>query len=149
MRRPAVSIPWAFSGDGSFTKNPQSWLDGVEHGVRGCVVLFDNRRMAAISGASSNAQYGRTYKTSDAVESELCPRMAGSVTRGAPPSTAVRRPNLIGRRWKKPAAHEGISVGARTGLLGDDSSAVWAYSGTWNVGTGASACRRSIITHRL
>ena len=40
----------ALTGDGSFTMNPQILIDGVEHGARGCILIFDNRRMAAISG---------------------------------------------------------------------------------------------------
>ena len=39
----------AFTGDGSFMMNPQILIDAVEHKVRGLIVIFDNRRMAAIS----------------------------------------------------------------------------------------------------
>src|SRR5262249_9019050 len=39
----------AFCGDGSFMMNPQILIDGVEHGVKGMIVIFDNRRMAAIT----------------------------------------------------------------------------------------------------
>jgi 3D-(3,5/4)-trihydroxycyclohexane-1,2-dione acylhydrolase (decyclizing) len=56
----------AFTGDGSFTMNPQILIDGVQHGARGCVLLFDNRRMAAISGLQS-AQYGHDFATNDSV----------------------------------------------------------------------------------
>lgn len=56
----------AFTGDGSFTMNPQILIDGVEHGVRGCILLLDNRRMSAITGLQI-AQYGQDYKTSDSV----------------------------------------------------------------------------------
>jgi 3D-(3,5/4)-trihydroxycyclohexane-1,2-dione acylhydrolase (decyclizing) len=57
----------AFSGDGSFTMSPQILLDGVQHGARGCILLFDNRRMAAISGLQ-NAQYGHDFATNDSIE---------------------------------------------------------------------------------
>jgi 3D-(3,5/4)-trihydroxycyclohexane-1,2-dione acylhydrolase (decyclizing) len=57
----------AFSGDGSFTMNPQILIDGVQHGARGCILVFDNRRMAAISGLQG-AQYGCDFATSDTVE---------------------------------------------------------------------------------
>ena len=40
----------AFCGDGSFMMNPQILVDAVEHHVRGMIVIFDNRRMAAITG---------------------------------------------------------------------------------------------------
>jgi len=60
--------PIAFTGDGSFMMNPQILIDGVEHGLRGMIVLFDNRRMAAIS-ALQKAQYGieAEFATSDTV----------------------------------------------------------------------------------
>jgi len=57
----------AFSGDGSFVMNPQILLDGVEHGARGCILVFDNRRMAAISGLQVD-QYGCDFATNDSVE---------------------------------------------------------------------------------
>jgi 3D-(3,5/4)-trihydroxycyclohexane-1,2-dione acylhydrolase (decyclizing) len=57
----------AFTGDGSFTMNPQILIDGVEHGAKGCIVLLDNRRMGAISGLQQD-QYGHAYATSDSVE---------------------------------------------------------------------------------
>ncbi|MBU3916461.1 thiamine pyrophosphate-binding protein [bacterium] len=57
----------ALTGDGSFTMNPQILIDGIEHGARGCLLLFDNRRMAAISSLQK-AQYNETYATNDCVE---------------------------------------------------------------------------------
>lgn len=56
----------AFTGDGSFTMNPQILIDGAQHGARGCILLFDNRRMAAISGLQA-AQYGHDFATNDSV----------------------------------------------------------------------------------
>jgi 3D-(3,5/4)-trihydroxycyclohexane-1,2-dione acylhydrolase (decyclizing) len=62
--RPRYMI--AFSGDGSFVMNPQILVDAVTHGVRGTLVVFDNRRMAAISSLQC-AQYGRDFGTNDSV----------------------------------------------------------------------------------
>ena len=56
----------AFTGDGSFMMNPQILIDAVEHKVRGMIVLFDNRRMAAITGLQL-AQYKEGFRTSDQV----------------------------------------------------------------------------------
>jgi len=56
----------AVTGDGSFTMNPQVLIDGVAHGAQGCVVVLDNRRMAAISSLQI-AQYGVDYATWDGV----------------------------------------------------------------------------------
>ncbi len=56
----------AFTGDGSFMMNPQILIDAVEHNVRGMIALFDNRRMAAITGLQY-AQYGEEFRTNDSV----------------------------------------------------------------------------------
>ena len=68
----------AFTGDGSFMMNPQILIDAVEHGVRGMIALFDNRRMAAITGLQM-AQYGREFRTNDGVPVDYV-AMAGAVT---------------------------------------------------------------------
>jgi len=57
----------AFTGDGSFTMNPQILIDGVEHGARGCILLLDNGRMAAISGLQ-NDQYGKEFATANRIQ---------------------------------------------------------------------------------
>jgi 3D-(3,5/4)-trihydroxycyclohexane-1,2-dione acylhydrolase (decyclizing) len=62
--RPRYSI--AVSGDGAFWMNPQVLTDGIEHRVRGMIVLLDNRRMGAISGLQA-AQFGEIFATNDAV----------------------------------------------------------------------------------
>ena len=56
----------AFSGDGSFIMNPQILVDAVVHGVSGMIVVFDNRRMGAISSLQT-AQYGTDFGTNDHV----------------------------------------------------------------------------------
>lgn len=56
----------AVSGDGAFWMNPQVLTDGIEHGVRGMIVLLDNRRMGAISGLQA-AQFGNIHATNDSV----------------------------------------------------------------------------------
>ena len=56
----------AFCGDGSFMMNPQILIDAVVHRVRGMVVIFDNRRMGAISSLQQ-AQYGHEFGTNDHV----------------------------------------------------------------------------------
>ena len=46
--------------------NPQILIDAVEHRVRGMIVIFDNRRMAAITGLQM-AQYQAEFRTNDHV----------------------------------------------------------------------------------
>src|SRR6202035_3287149 len=67
----------AFCGDGSFMMNPQVLIDGVEHGLRGMIVIFDNRRMAAITGLQV-AQYGEGFRTGDTVAVDYV-RLASAV----------------------------------------------------------------------
>jgi len=59
--RPFFAI--AMTGDGSLIMNPQALIDGAEFGVRGCILLLDNNRMAAISGLQK-AQYSHDFATS-------------------------------------------------------------------------------------
>ena len=68
----------AFSGDGSFMMNPQVLIDAVEHGVRGMIVIFDNRRMAAITGLQL-AQYKAEFRTNDHVAVDY-EKLASSVS---------------------------------------------------------------------
>jgi len=67
----------ALTGDGSFLMNPQILVDGIAHGVRGLVVLLDNRRMAAISSLQID-QYGRDFATNDSVAVDYV-ALAGAV----------------------------------------------------------------------
>ena len=46
--------------------NPQVLISAVEHGAKGMIVIFDNRRMAAISSLQQ-AQYGVDFRTNDGV----------------------------------------------------------------------------------
>lgn len=69
--------PIAFTGDGSFMMNPQILIDAVQYGLKGMVVLFDNRRMAAITGLQY-AQYDVEFATDDQVAVDYV-QMANSV----------------------------------------------------------------------
>ncbi len=67
----------AFSGDGSFMMNPQILIDGIEHGVHAAIVIFDNRRMAAITNLQL-AQYEAEFCTNDQVAVDYI-KLAGAV----------------------------------------------------------------------
>ena len=64
------TYPISFVGDGSFMMNPQVLIDAVYFGLKGMVIIFDNRRMAAITGLQY-AQYDKEFKTNDGVELSL------------------------------------------------------------------------------
>ena len=68
--------------------NPQVLIDAVAHGVRGMIVVFDNRPWPR-SPASEAAQYGRDFRTHDGVTvdyAQLC-----SAVKACARCTGVRR----------------------------------------------------------
>ena len=67
----------ALTGDGSFTMNPQILIDGIQHGVRGCILILDNGRMGAITGLQ-DAQYGVGFATWNTIKVDYL-AWAGSI----------------------------------------------------------------------
>ncbi|MBT9386829.1 hypothetical protein KM176_23505 [Pseudooceanicola sp. CBS1P-1] len=121
----------AFTGDGSFMMNPQVLIDAVEHGLRGMVVIFDNRRMAAISSLQL-AQYGKDFRTNDAVAVDYA-QMAGAV-QGVLPITVEGTPESLRAALQKGHAHPGLSVLHVPVYSGEDPRAGMGSWGSWNVG---------------
>ena len=121
----------AISGDGSFTTNPQILIDGVEHGATGCILLLDNRRMAAISGLQE-AQYGADYATNDgvAVDYIAWARAIGGVA-AFDGGSDVR--TLIAA-LDKARAHQGLSLIHVPVYYGPDPLGGLGAFGRWNVG---------------
>ena len=121
----------AFCGDGSFIMNPQILIDAVEHGVRGMIVIFDNRRMAAITGLQL-AQYKAEFRTNDhvAVDYEkLASSVSGVLSVSGGTSTAALRTAL-----KTAHAHPGLSVVHVPVYCGPDELGGLGAWGEWNVG---------------
>ena len=121
----------AFTGDGSFMMNPQVLIDAVEHGVRGLIVIFDNRRMAAITGLQQ-AQYNAEFRTSDAVAVDYV-KLAAAVEgvraiSGGNDATALRE------ALTQAHAHDGLSVVHVPVYAGADERAGLGAWGQWNVG---------------
>ena len=131
--RPRAMI--AFTGDGSFMMNPQILLDAVEHRLKATIVLFDNRRMAAITGLQE-AQYGAEFRTGDGVAVDYI-RMASAFPGVLALSGGDTRATLR-QALDEAHEHDGLSLihvpvycgGERTGGMG-------AY-GRWNVGNWVS-----------
>jgi 3D-(3,5/4)-trihydroxycyclohexane-1,2-dione acylhydrolase (decyclizing) len=130
----------AFTGDGSFMMNPQILIDGIEHGVRGTIVIFDNRRMAAITGLQM-AQYGKGFRTNDGVAVDYV-RLA----------SAVAGVNAIHGGWtadelksalKAAHAHDGLSVIHVPVYAGDHELAGLGAWGQWNVGNWCEDVQRT------
>ncbi len=121
----------AFTGDGSFMMNPQILIDGVEHGVRGMIVLFDNRRMAAITGLQK-AQYGAEFRTNDRVAVDYV-QLASAVSGvkaiwGGATADEFRKALDVAR------AHDGLSLVHVPVYSGDDPLGGMGAYGSWNVG---------------
>ena len=121
----------AFTGDGSFTMNPQVLIDGVAHGVRGAIVVFDNRRMGAISQLQL-AQYGAEFRTSDSVPVDYV-QMAASVAGVKALSGGFDRASLRAA-LEEAFAWDGLSLVHVPVYFGDDPRGGMGAYGRWNVG---------------
>jgi 3D-(3,5/4)-trihydroxycyclohexane-1,2-dione acylhydrolase (decyclizing) len=121
----------AFSGDGSFMMNPQVLIDAVEHSARGMLVIFDNRRMAAITGLQI-AQYGHGYRTNDSVAVDYV-TLASAVSGVSAHEGGENEATLIAA-LEAAHAHDGLSVVHVPVYCGDDQLGGMGAYGSWNVG---------------
>jgi 3D-(3,5/4)-trihydroxycyclohexane-1,2-dione acylhydrolase (decyclizing) len=142
--RPRYGI--AFTGDGSFMMNPQVLIDGVEHGLRGMIVIFDNRRMAAITGLQL-AQYGHEFRTNDRVAVDYV-KLAGAVegVRALHGGwTAEQLKLALGEAHR----HDGLSVVHVPVYSGPDERGGLGAWGQWNVGNWCGDVQREWIEQDL
>jgi len=121
----------AFSGDGSFIMNPQILVDAVVHGVSGMIVVFDNRRMGAISSLQT-AQYGTNFGTNDHVAIDFV-AIANAVSGVRGFFGGYTRAELS-RALETAHAHRGLSVVHVPVYWGSDETAGMGAYGRWNVG---------------
>ncbi|MFK5922492.1 MAG: thiamine pyrophosphate-dependent enzyme [Verrucomicrobiota bacterium] len=122
----------AISGDGSFTMNPQILIDGVAHGACGCILLLDNRRMAAISGLQV-AQYGCNYATNDQVEVDYL-AWAGSI-KGVKALDGGSSKESLTSALEKAHDYDGLSLVYVPVYHGSDPLGGMGVFGRWNVGS--------------
>jgi 3D-(3,5/4)-trihydroxycyclohexane-1,2-dione acylhydrolase (decyclizing) len=121
----------AVTGDGSFTMNPQILIDGVEHGVQGCIVLLDNGRMAAISGLQG-AQYGAEFATANQIKVDYL-----QWARGVPGILALdggTTPEELEAALEQAGQHKGLSMVSVRVYYGPDELGGMGVFGRWNVG---------------
>ena len=144
MAEPKYGV--AFTGDGSFMMNPQVLIDAVEHGVRGMIALFDNRRMAAITGLQL-AQYGREFRTNDSVAVDYV-QMAGAVS-GVRAIWAGTTAEELEAALAEGHAHNGLSL-LHIPVYGnhDDFAGMGAY-GSWNVGNWVDDVQRDYLMQKI
>ncbi|MBX2805919.1 MAG: thiamine pyrophosphate-binding protein [Hyphomicrobiales bacterium] len=121
----------AFTGDGSFIMNPQILIDGVEHGVKGMIVLFDNRRMAAISGLQ-DAQYGNEFRTNDRVPVDYV--QLASAVQGVKAVFGGHDADSFRAALDEAGSHHGLSLVHVPVYAGNDPLGGMGAYGSWNVG---------------
>jgi 3D-(3,5/4)-trihydroxycyclohexane-1,2-dione acylhydrolase (decyclizing) len=135
----APRYPIAFTGDGSFMMCPQILLDAAGYGLRGMIVLFDNRRMAAISSLQ-HAQYGAEFRTDDGVEVDY-PSMARAFA-GVRGFEGGSSRSELEAALEEAYEHKGLSlVHVRVYSGPDERGGLGAY-GDWNVGAWCERVQR-------
>jgi 3D-(3,5/4)-trihydroxycyclohexane-1,2-dione acylhydrolase (decyclizing) len=136
----------AFCGDGSFMMNPQILIDGVEHGVRGMIVIFDNRRMAAITGLQV-AQYDKEFRTNDRVAVDYV-GLAGAVD-GVHAVHGGWSPEELRGALEIAHAHDGLSLVHVPVYCGTHELGGLGAWGEWNVGNWCGDVQRAWIEQDL
>jgi 3D-(3,5/4)-trihydroxycyclohexane-1,2-dione acylhydrolase (decyclizing) len=136
----------AFSGDGSFMMNPQILIDAIEHRAQGMIVIFDNHRMAAITGLQL-AQYKTEFRTNDHVAVDY-QKLASSVSGVLAVSGGVDAKSLRAA-LKIAHGHNGLSVVHVPVYCGPDELGGLGAWGEWNVGNWCDDVQASWIKQDL
>jgi len=129
----------AFTGDGSFTMNPQILIDGAEHGARGCILLLDNGRMGAITGLQYD-QYGHEVATANHIQVDYL-----QWARGVPGVLALdagQSLNSLESALKQAGGHPGLSLIRVKVYFGPDELGGMGVYGRWNVGNWCGKTQR-------
>ncbi len=134
----------AVSGDGSLTMSPQILIDGVEHGAKGCIVLLDNRRMAAISGLQT-AQYGHDFATWDSVAVDYV-AWSGAI-HGINALFGGYTTQSLADALTKARAYEGLSLIHVPVYYGENELGGMGVYGRWNVGNWTA--QTQYLRHRI
>ena len=119
--------------------NPQALISAVEHGAKGMIVIFDNRRMAAISGLQQ-AQYGVDFRTNDGVAVDYV-RLASSVA-GVKAVWGGDSAESLQRALREAHAHDGLSVVHVPVYAGTAAEGGLGAYGSWNVGNWCDEVQR-------
>jgi 3D-(3,5/4)-trihydroxycyclohexane-1,2-dione acylhydrolase (decyclizing) len=136
----------AFCGDGSFMMNPQILIDAVQHGVRGMIVIFDNRRMAAITGLQI-AQYKTEFRTNDRVAVDY-QKLAAAVS-GVMALSGGDNAKSLRAALETAHRHDGLSVVHVPVYFGADELGGLGAWGEWNVGNWCEDVQASWIKQDL
>lgn len=121
----------AYTGDGSFTMNPQILIDGVYHSAKGCILLFDNRRMAAITALQMD-QYEAEHATWDHIEVDYV-QWANSV-KGVNGIHGGYSKESLEKALDEAKSYDGLSLIHVPVYYGSDPLGGLGAYGRWNVG---------------
>jgi len=130
----AASEPFyalAFTGDGSFSMNPQILIDGAEHGAHGCILLLDNGRMGAITGLQQD-QYAVGFATWNTLRVDYTAWACG--VPGVLALDGGRNPESLLAALERARAHAGLSLIHVPVYYGPDPLGGMGVYGRWNVG---------------
>lgn len=136
----------ALTGDGSFVMNPQVLVDAIHTGTRGCIVVFDNRRMAAISSLQ-NAQYGADFETADGVAVDYV-AWAQAVA-GVSGIGPVWGPEDLASALQEANSFDGLTLIHVPVYFGDDPLGSLGAFGRWNVGPWVHATQKLVMEGKL
>jgi 3D-(3,5/4)-trihydroxycyclohexane-1,2-dione acylhydrolase (decyclizing) len=106
-------------------------VDGVQHGAQGCILVFDNRRMAAISGLQM-AQYGHDFATHDSVAVDYV--AWGRSIHGINAIHGGYSPQSLLEALESAKAHTGLSLIHIPVYYGQHEMGSLGVYGRWNVG---------------
>ena len=136
----------AFTGDGSFMMNPQILVDALVHRAKGMIVVFDNRRMGAISSLQVS-QFGSDFGTNDNVAIDFA-RLASSFSGVLGLFGGYSRSELEAA-LEKAHAHDGLSLVHVPVFWGEDTMAGLGAYGRWNVGPWVADVERLYAEQRI
>lgn len=139
-----LDYPIAFTGDGSFMMNPQILIDAVQYGLKGMIILLDNRRMGAITSLQY-AQYAEEFKTDDQVAVDYI-KMAESI-RGVKGFYGGHTVEELGAALRQAYKYDGLSVVHIPVYYGEEDMAGFGCFGDWNVGNWCQRVQR--LKHTL
>lgn len=137
---------FAFSGDGSFMMNPQVLIDAVEHRLKAMILVFDNRRMAAISSLQRD-QYGAEFRTSDGVMVDY--RRLASAVAGVMALDGGDTPAALRAALAQAHAHPGLSLVHVPVYGGADPVGGLGAHGAWNVGNWVEATEAAYLQQSI
>ncbi len=121
----------AYTGDGSFSMNPQILIDGTYHGAKGCILLLDNRRMAAITALQKD-QYAAEHATFDHVPVDYV-QWADSI-QGVKGIHGGYSKQSLTKALDEAKAFDGLSLIHVPVYFGENELGGMGAYGRWNVG---------------